>query len=79
MATDFDSEFFIWSTGETGARFFVKFISFSLATTHGVTSNLTKCKVTGNVYGGGSLGKVEGNVSTKLKDCEVNGNVFGAG
>lgn len=79
VATDFDSEFFIWSTGETGARFFVKFISFSLATTHGVTSNLTKCKVTGNVYGGGSLGKVEGNVSTKLKDCEVNGNVFGAG
>ena len=79
VATDFDSEFFIWSSGETGARFFVKFITFSLATTHGVTSNLTKCKVTGNVYGGGSLGKVEGNVSTKLKDCEVSGNVFGAG
>ena len=79
VATDFDSEFFIWSSGVTGARFYIKFISFSLATTHGVTSNLTKCKVTGNVYGGGSLGKVEGNVSTKLKDCEVSGNVFGAG
>ena len=79
VATDFDSEFFIWSSGETGARFFVKFITFSLATTHGVTSNLTKCKVTGNVYGGGSLGKVEGNVSTTLNNCEVSGNVFGAG
>ena len=79
VATDFDSEFFIWSSGVTGARFYIKFVTFSLATTHGVTSNLTKCKVTGNVYGGGSLGKVEGNVSTKLKDCEVSGNVFGAG
>ena len=79
VATDFDYEFFVWSTGGTGSRFYVKFVTFSLATTRGVTSNLTNCKVTGNVYGGGSLGKVEGNVSTKLKDCEVSGNVFGAG
>lgn len=79
VATDFDSEFFVWSTGEIGARFFVKFVSFSLATTHGVTSNLSKCKVTGSVYGGGSLGKVDGDVSTTLNNCEVSGNVFGAG
>ncbi|MBO5579227.1 MAG: chitobiase/beta-hexosaminidase C-terminal domain-containing protein [Prevotella sp.] len=79
VATDFDYEFFIWSTGVTGARFYVKFVSFSLATTHDVTSNLTKCRVTGNVYGGGSLGKVAGDVSTTLSDCTINGNVFGAG
>mgnify|MGYP002623278286 CR=1 FL=1 len=79
VATDFDYEFFIWSTGATGSRFFVKFATFSLATTHNVTSNLTKCKVTGNVYGGGSLGKVAGDVSTTLNNCEVSGNVFGAG
>lgn len=79
VATDFDYEFFIWSTGETGARFYVNFITFSLATTHGVTSTLTNCKVTGNVYGGGSLGKVDGDVSTTLENCEVSGNVFGAG
>ena len=79
VATDFDYEFFVWSTGGTGSRFYVKFVTFSLATTRGVTSNLTNCKVTGNVYGGGSLGKVDGNVSTTLKDCEVSGNVFGAG
>ena len=79
VATDFDYEFFIWSTGQTGSRFYVNFITFSLATTRGVTSNLTKCKVTGNVYGGGSLGKVDGNVSTTLNSCEIIGNVFGGG
>ena len=79
VATDFDYEFFVWSSGGTGSRFYVNFVTFSLATTRGVTSNLTNCKVTGNVYGGGSLGKVDGDVSTTLKDCEVSGNVFGAG
>ncbi|MBR1504859.1 MAG: hypothetical protein IJ614_01970 [Prevotella sp.] len=79
VATDFDYEFFVWSTGVTGSRFYVKFITFSLATTHNVTSNLKKCLVTGNVYGGGSLGKVAGDVNTTLTDCDVNGNVFGAG
>ena len=79
VATDFDYEFFVWSTGGTGSRFYVNFVTFSLATTRGVTSNLLNCKVTGNVYGGGSLGKVDGDVSTTLKDCEVSGNVFGAG
>ena len=79
VATDFDYEFFVWSTGGTGSRFYVKFITFSLATTHSVTSKLTKCKVTGNVYGGGSLGKVSGDVNTMLTNCDVNGNVFGAG
>ena len=79
VATDFDYEFFVWSSGGTGSRFYVKFVTFSLATTHGVTSNLSKCKVTGNVYGGGSLGKVDGDVITTLNSCEVSGSVFGAG
>lgn len=79
VATDFDYEFFVWSTGKTGSRFYVKFITFSLATTRDVTSNLTNCTVTGNVYGGGSLGKVAGDVNTTLTDCTIDGNVFGAG
>lgn len=79
VATDFDYEFFVWSTGVTGSRFYVKFITFSLATTHNVTSNLTKCKVIGNVYGGGSLGKVVGDVNTTLTNCNIDGSVFGAG
>ncbi|MBR7031841.1 MAG: hypothetical protein IKI06_11525, partial [Prevotella sp.] len=75
------------------ARLFVDHISFSLATTHDVTSILTGCTITtsplgrldlfdqclGNFYGGGSLGKVDGDVKSTLENCTVEGNVFGAG
>ncbi len=61
------------------ARLFVEFVGFSLATTHIVTSVLTGCTITGNFYGGGSLGKVEGSVTSTLNSCIVNGNVYGAG
>ena len=75
------------------ARLFVDYVSFSLATTYDVTSKLTGCTITtrelgrldlfnqciGNFYGGGSLGKVAGNVKSTLTDCIVEGNVFGAG
>lgn len=74
-------------------RLFVDYVSFSLATTHNVTSKLTRCTITksplgtldlfegciGNFYGGGSLGKVTGPVTSTLIDCTVEGNVFGAG
>ena len=79
VATDFDYEFFVWSSGKTGARFFVKFITFSLAKTNDVKSTLTKCTVNNNFYGGGSLGKVLGTATSILDDCTVNGNVFGGG
>ena len=79
VATDFDYEFFVWSSGTAGARFFVKFASFSLAQCNDVTSKLDNCLVTGNFYGGGSLGKVSGTATSELKDCTVNGNAFGAG
>ena len=79
VATDFDYEYFVWSTGQTGARFYVKFITFSLAKTNDVKSTLTKCTVNNNFYGGGSLGKVLGTATSVLDDCTVNGNVFGAG
>lgn len=61
------------------ARLWVEFAKFSLAKTNNVTSNLTGCTVTGNFYGGGSLGKVAGNAISTLDGCTVNGNVFGAG
>ena len=61
------------------ARLFIEYVKFSLATTRNVTSKLTGCTVTGNFYGGGSLGKVDGPVTSTLTDCSVNGNVFGAG
>ncbi|MBR1415396.1 MAG: hypothetical protein IJ570_05985 [Prevotella sp.] len=79
VAVDFDYEFFTWSTGVTGGRFFTKFVSFSLATTGNVTSTLDGCHVTGNFYGGGSLGKVDGNATSELNNCKVDGSVFGAG
>lgn len=79
VATDFDYEFFVWSSGPTGGRFYVKFASFSLATCKEVESNLTNCIINENFYGGGKLGKVEGTVTSVLDDCEVHGNVFGAG
>ena len=79
VATDFDYEFFVWSTGATGARFFVKFASFSLAQCNDVESSLKKCTINENFYGGGSLGKVVGTVTSELDGCSVKGNVFGAG
>ena len=79
VATDFDYEFFIWSKGNTGGRFFVKFASFSLAQCNDVESKLKKCTIENNFYGGGSLGKVVGTIDSELDDCKVTGHVFGAG
>lgn len=79
VATDFDYEFFVWSTGETGARFYVKFASFSLAQCNDVESKLKGCVINENFYGGGSLGKVIGTVTSELDGCTVKGNVYGAG
>ena len=79
VATDFDYEFFVWSSGTTGARLYVKFAAFSLAQCNQVSSSLKKCTVDSNFYGGGSLGKVVGSVTSVLDSCTVKGNVFGAG
>jgi hypothetical protein len=79
VATDFDYEFFVWSTGTTGARLYVKFAAFSLAQCNDVSSNLKNCTINENFYGGGNLGKVAGNATSVLEDCTVNGNVYGAG
>lgn len=79
VATDFDYEFFVWSSGKTGARFFVKFASFSLAQCNDVESHLKKCTIENNFYGGGSLGKVAGSVASDLDGCTVKGSVYGAG
>ena len=79
VATDFDYEFFVWSSGETGSRKYVKFASFSLAQCDNVSSTLTGCTINGNYYGGGSLGKVVGTATSVLDGCTVHGNVFGGG
>ena len=61
------------------ARLLVDFVSFSLARTHGVTSVLNNCTINQDFYGGGNLGKVEGDITSTLDGCTVRGNVYGAG
>ena len=79
VATDFDYEFFVWSSGSVGARFFVNYTTFSLAQTNNVISTLNKCIINENFYGGGSLGVVSGDASSTLNDCIVKGSVYGGG
>ena len=79
VATDFDYEFFVWSSGQRGARFFVKFASFSLANCIDVYSTLNNCTINQNFYGGGSFGSVSGTAQSELNNCLVHGNVFGGG
>ena len=79
VATDMDYEFFVWSPGNTGGRFFVKYATFSLAQCNDVSSTLKKCTVETNFYGGGNLGKVVGTATSVLEDCTVKGSVYGAG
>lgn len=80
VSTRFSYQFLPMSDNKTNvARILIDFVKFSLATTRNVTSTLTNCIVTGNFYGGGSLGKVDGSVTSTLDSCTVNGNVYGAG
>ena len=79
VATDFDYEFFVWSTGETGGRFYVKYSSLSTAQTKNVSSTLTDCHINRHFYGGGKLGNVDGTATSVLNGCTVEGNVFGGG
>lgn len=80
VSTTFTTQYIPMSNNyQNVARLLIDYVSFSLATTHSVTSNLTGCTITRNFYGGGSLGKVAGPVTSTLDNCIVNGNVFGAG
>ena len=80
VAVGIDYQFLPMSDNSSNvARLFIDYVKFSLATTYDVTSTLTRCEVTGNFYGGGKLGKVDGPVTSTLSNCTVKGNVFGAG
>ncbi len=80
VSTQFSYQFLPMSGNvDNCARIFVEYVKFSLATCRNVTSTLTGCQITGNFYGGGSLGVVDGPVTSTLTNCEVQGNVFGAG
>ena len=79
IATDFSYEFFVWSSGSVGARFYVKYASFSLAQCNDVESKLKSCILEDNFYGGGSIGKVTGTATSELEDCNVKGSVYAGG
>ena len=82
IATSYEYELFAYAgfgDDNNVGRFYVNYASLSLATTYSVTSTLTGCTVLEDFYGGGNLGKVNGNTNSTLTDCIVKGNVFGAG
>ena len=80
IAVSFEYEHFEGSQDNWSvARLYVYFASLSLAQTNDVTSNLTNCIVRNNYYGGGNLGKVNGNITNNIDGCTIYGNVFGGG
>ena len=79
VSISYEYEHFEGSSDKTVGRFYVNYASLSTAQTNDVFSTLTGCTITGNFYGGGSLGKVSGNATSVLENCIVNGSVFGAG
>ena len=87
-------EYIFHSNGSNGVtRFYTGYAQFDLATTGNVTNILSKCKVkrlpgtnsltplatSGDFYGAGCQGKVNGTVSTTLTDCDVEGSAYGGG
>jgi len=81
---DYDMEIVNTSTGTDGKkavfRTYFYAAQFSATNTGPITNNLTDCKVLTNFYGGGNLGGVKGNVTSKLMGAtHVEGSVYGAG
>lgn len=81
ILTDYHLDFFSYAGGRGSlvSRFFNHYARLSLATTNDVTSTLEDCKITGDFYGGGCQGAVEGNVTSILTNCELANNVFAGG
>lgn len=78
VLTGYDYRLFEGTRPKTVGLLFIQYASLSLASTNDVTSTLKGCTMD-NFYGGGSLGKVDGNIDSKLEDCTVHGSVYGAG
>ena len=66
--------------GQAVHRTYFYAAQFSATNTGSITNNLTDCKVLTNFYGGGNLGGVKGDVTSKLMGTtHVDGSAFGAG
>ena len=78
VSCGYEYEFFAGSAGNV-ARLYQRYANFSLAQVNDVQSDLTRCTIKGNLFGGGSLGKVRGTIISTLTNCLVKGSAFGAG
>ena len=87
-------EYIFHSNGSNGVtRFYTGYAQFDLATTGNVTNVLNYCTIkklpgtnsptpkesTGEFYGAGCQGKVNGTVTSTLTNCTVERNAFGGG
>ena len=80
---EYEFEVFNNSNGTTDqavVRAYYQWVQFGTTATGAVTNYLKDCTVNGNFYGGGNLGNVEGNVTTRLTGTtHITGSAFGAG
>ena len=80
LGTCYKFEYIYHSDGSKGvSRFFTGYAQFDLATTGNVINDLKNCKISGDFYGAGCQGKVDGTVTSTLTDCVVEGSAFGGG
>lgn len=76
----YETEFFSYAGGGSpNARFYTDYASLSVAEVRNVTSTLIGCTINGDLYGGGNLGKANGDISTTLERCIVMGSAYAAG
>ena len=80
---DYELEMINVSTGTLDGNVVIRtyFFAGQFATTNtgAVFNTLDSCIVKGNFYGGGLLGGVKDDVTSKLTDTEVRGSVYGGG
>ena len=82
IAVNYYLQYFLYAGGGNGGvqKFSVDYARLSLATVQGdIETNLTDCIILSNFYGGGSQGRVVGNITSTLNNCEVRGSAFAAG
>ena len=87
-------EYIFHSDGKQGVtRFYTGYAQFDLATTGNVKNVLNHCKIeklpgryslipqatSGDFYGAGCQGKVDGTISSELNNCIVAGSAYGGG
>ena len=80
IMVDYETEHFCYAGGgSVNARFYTYYAALSVAKVKNVTSTLIGCTIIGDLYGGGNLGKADGDLTTTLENCTVGGSVYAGG